>query len=52
MLTPISPRPRSLATSASVKPGNSLIVDIQVTAAGSAARAQVTYRTDGVDPLV
>jgi hypothetical protein len=41
-----------LATSASVKPDNSLIVDIRVTAAGSAARAQVTYQTDGVDPLV
>jgi hypothetical protein len=41
-----------LATSASVKPENSLIVDIQVTAPGSAAKLQVTYQTNGVDPLV
>ena len=41
-----------LATSASVKPDNSLIVDILVTTAGTAAEVQVTYRTDEVDPLV
>jgi hypothetical protein len=41
-----------LATSASVKPDNALIVDIRVATGGSAVKAQVTYKTDGVDPLV
>jgi hypothetical protein len=40
------------STSASVRSNNSLIVDIQVTTSGNAAQAQVTYRADGVDPLV
>jgi hypothetical protein len=39
-------------TSASVRPNNSLIVDIEVTAAGNAAQVAVTYQTAGVDPLV
>jgi hypothetical protein len=39
-------------TSASVRSNNSLIVDIQVTTRGSAAQVQVTYRADGVEPLV
>jgi hypothetical protein len=41
-----------LGTSASVRSNNSLIVDIQVTTGGSAARVLVTYQTAGVDPLV
>ena len=41
-----------LSTSASVRPDNSLIVDIQVTTGGSAAQLVVTYQTAGVDPLV
>src|SRR6516225_9237252 len=41
-----------LTTAASVRPNNSLIVDIQVTTAGSAAKLAVTYQADGVDPLV
>jgi hypothetical protein len=42
----------SLGTSASVRSSNSLIVDIQLTAGGSAAHAFVTYEAAGVDPLV
>jgi hypothetical protein len=41
-----------LSTAASLRPNNSLIVDIQVTTSGNAAQAQVTYRADGVDSLV
>ena len=41
-----------LAVNASVKPENSLLVDIQVTVSGSAAQARVTYQTPGVEPLV
>ena len=41
-----------LGTSASVRPDNSLIVDIQVTTGGSAAQYVVSYQTAGVDPLV
>src|SRR5260370_37323588 len=41
-----------LSTSASGRPDNSLIVDIQVTTGGSAAQLVVTYQTAGVDPLV
>src|SRR5215813_5144350 len=41
-----------MSTAASVRPDNSLIVDIQVTTAGSAARLVVMYQTEGVAPLV
>jgi hypothetical protein len=41
-----------LGTTASVRPDNSLIVDVQVTTGGSAAQFVVTYQTAGVDPLV
>jgi arylsulfotransferase ASST len=41
-----------LYTSASVRPENALIVDIQVLATGKAARVSASYQTDGVDPLV
>ncbi len=42
----------NLTASASVRSNNSLIVEIQVTAGGRAAKAFVTYRAVGVDPLV
>jgi hypothetical protein len=38
--------------SASVRPDNSLIVDIQVTTDSSVAHVAVTYRASGTDPLV
>ena len=41
-----------LSTAAAVRSNNSLIVDIQVTTAGSAAKAAVTYQAEGVDPLI
>lgn len=41
-----------LYTSASVRPDNALIVDIQMVATGKAAKVSATYQTDGVDPLV
>src|SRR6202521_1415425 len=41
-----------LATSASVRPDNSLIVDVQVTSDSSAAHVVVTYQAPGVDTLV
>jgi len=41
-----------LATAASVRPNNSLIVDIQVTTDGNAAKIAVSYQAAGVDPLV
>jgi hypothetical protein len=41
-----------LSTSASVRPDNSLIVDVQVMTGGNAAQIQVSYRTEGADPLV
>src|ERR1700680_2185726 len=41
-----------LNTSASVRPENSLIVDVQVTTDSSPAHAVVTYQASGVDPLV
>src|ERR1700686_4554203 len=37
-----------LYTSASVRPENALIVDIQVLATGKAARVSASYQTDGV----
>jgi hypothetical protein len=39
-------------TSASVRPGNSLIVDVQVTTDRSPAHVVVTYQATGVDPLI
>jgi len=41
-----------LSTAASVRPDNALIVEVQVTTGGSAAKVAVTYQTDGVEPLV
>ena len=41
-----------VATTATVRPENSLIVDIQVVTAGNASRIAVTYQTDGVEALV
>src|ERR1700676_4138772 len=41
-----------LNTSASVRPDNSLIVDVQVTTDSSPAHVVVTYQASGVDPLV
>ena len=41
-----------LSTTASVRPDNALIVEVQVTTGGSAAKVGVTYQTDGVEPLV
>ncbi len=41
-----------LNTSASVRPDNSLIVDVQVTTDNSPAHVVVTYQASGVDPLV
>ena len=41
-----------LGTSASVRPDNSLIVDIQVMSGGNVAHVVVTYQTTGVEPLV
>jgi hypothetical protein len=41
-----------VSTAAAVKPDNSLIVDIQVTTTGGAARVAVTYQSEGVEPLV
>jgi Arylsulfotransferase (ASST) len=39
-------------TTASVRPDNALIIDIQVFATGKAAKVSASYQTDGVDPLV
>ena len=41
-----------LGTTATVRPDNSLIVDVQVTTDSAVAHAIVTYQADGVDPLV
>jgi len=41
-----------VGTSASVRPDNSLIVDVQVSARDRVAKLLVTYQADGVDPLV
>jgi len=38
------------STHASVRSNNSLIVDIQVTTGGNAAKVAVTYQAEGVDP--
>ena len=39
-------------TTATVRPDNSLIVDVQLTVDSAVARAILTYRADGVEPLV
>ena len=41
-----------LSTSATVRPNNSLLVDVQVTTGASVERVSITYQTTGVDPLV
>jgi hypothetical protein len=41
-----------VGTSASVRPDNSLLVDIQVSTDTTVAKLVVTYQTAGVDPLV
>jgi Arylsulfotransferase (ASST) len=41
-----------LGTTATVRPDNSLIVDIQVSTGPTVAKLLVTYQTAGVDPLV
>ena len=41
-----------LSTSATVRPNNSLLVDVQVTASASVEHVSITYQTMGVDPLV
>ena len=41
-----------LGTTATVRPDNSLIVDVQITTDSTVAHATVTYQADGVDPLV
>ena len=43
---------RILSTSASARPDNALIVEVQVTTGRSADQVAVTYLTDGVEPLV
>src|SRR5260370_11063050 len=41
-----------LSTNATVRPGNSLLVDVQVTTGATVERVSITYQTTGVDPLV
>jgi hypothetical protein len=41
-----------LSTSATVRPNNSLLVDVQVTTSASVEHVSITYQTMGVDPLV
>ena len=41
-----------LSTSATVRPNNSLLVDVQVTTGANVERVSITYQTAGVDPLV
>src|SRR5215472_10620819 len=41
-----------LSTSASVRPNNSLLVDVEVTASASVSHVLITYQTVGVDALV
>jgi hypothetical protein len=41
-----------VSTTASIRPDNSLIADIQVTASGSPVRVSAGYHAAGVDPLV
>src|ERR1035437_7717789 len=41
-----------LSTSATVRPNNSLLVDVQVTTGATVEHVLITYQTTGVDPLV
>ena len=41
-----------LSTSATVRPTNSLLVDVQVTTSASVEHVSITYQTAGVNPLV
>src|SRR6202051_2395329 len=41
-----------LSTSATVRPNNSLLVDVQVTTGANVERVSITYQTTGLDPLV
>ncbi len=41
-----------LSTSATVRPSNSLLVDVQVSTGANVERVLITYQTLGVDPLV
>src|ERR1035441_6823216 len=41
-----------LSTSATVRPNNSLLVDVQVTTGATVQHVLITYQTPGVDPLV
>ena len=41
-----------LSTSATVRPNNSLLVDVQVTTGANVEHVSITYQTTGVDPLV
>ena len=41
-----------LSTSATVRPNNSLLVDVQVTTGATVEHVLITYQTVGVDPLV
>ena len=41
-----------LSTSATVRPNNSLLVDVQVISGANVERVSITYQTAGVDPLV
>src|ERR1035441_1320652 len=41
-----------LSTSATVRPDNSLLVDVQMTTGATVERVLITYQTPGVDPLV
>jgi hypothetical protein len=41
-----------LSTSATVRPNNSLLVDVQVTTGATVEHVFITYQTAGVDPLV
>src|ERR1022692_1439787 len=41
-----------LSTSATVRPNNSLLVDVQVTTGATVEHVLITYQTIGVDPLV
>ena len=40
------------STSATVRPNNSLLVDVQVTTGATVEHVSITYQTTGVDPLV
>jgi hypothetical protein len=41
-----------LSTTATVRPNNSLLVDVQLTTGANVAHVVITYQTEGIDPLV